>query len=176
MVRKIRMDKTQVLRCLRLRPFSPKETTPDVQTTSKQWRPDSEVITELFYLYARAWESDVGKPTSWKDQDEPCPSKASEVTLKSDNAIAETCSTLGSTRESSSPICPSTDRFCDRTGTDHHKAHIAEMRSEQPNSNPINPAVPNMIYVMTSSQTRRTNILNLASTLVCSTERKRTLS
>ena len=44
LVRKLRTNKTQVLHCMRLRSFMPRQPIPDVQATAQEWKPDPEVI------------------------------------------------------------------------------------------------------------------------------------
>ena len=40
LVRKLETNKTQVLHCMRLQLFTPRQPIPDVQTTSQEWKPD----------------------------------------------------------------------------------------------------------------------------------------
>ena len=58
LVGRIGTNKTQLLHCMRLRLFTPRQPILDVQTTSQEWKADPEVIIEHEDLYARAWESE----------------------------------------------------------------------------------------------------------------------
>ena len=62
LVRKLGTNKTQVLHRMRLRLFTPRQPIPDVQTTSKEWKPDPEATIKHDDLYARAWESEYETP------------------------------------------------------------------------------------------------------------------
>ena len=62
LVQKLGTNKTQVLHCIRLRLFTPKQPIPDVQTTSQEWKPDPDVIIKYDDLYARAWKSEYELP------------------------------------------------------------------------------------------------------------------
>ena len=95
MVRKIAKDKTLVLHCMRLRPFVPLEPIPNVQTKSRDRKPDPEVINSYDDSYAKAWEPTFWKPTFDDDQDEPSSSNPHKKTRGANYANAETCSTRG---------------------------------------------------------------------------------
>ena len=101
MVRISGADRTQVLLRKGLRPFTPGEPIPDVQTTSRKWKPDPEVLSEDDDMYARARVSEVGNVIFDNDEDEPNPPNPREVEVESDHMNAETCSTLATTQESS---------------------------------------------------------------------------
>ena len=82
----------QVLHRMRLQPFTPREPISDVQITSQELKPDREVIVKHDSFYASAWESEFGKPTFDNDHDEQSLPKPGEVTVESNQTIAETCS------------------------------------------------------------------------------------
>ena len=101
LVRKNGTHKPQIVRRMHLPPFTPKEPIPDVQTTSQDWKPDSEVVIKPDDLYARAWEFDFEEPIFDDDQDKPSPPLPSKVVVGSDHNYAETCSTPESDAEMS---------------------------------------------------------------------------
>ena len=53
-VRKPGRNKTQVLLCMRLRLFTPRQPTSNVQNTSQEQKPNPEIIIKHDDLYARA--------------------------------------------------------------------------------------------------------------------------
>ena len=61
LVRKINTNKTQVLHWMRLRQITPCQLIPDIQITTREWKPDPEVIIKHDDLYARAWEWEYEK-------------------------------------------------------------------------------------------------------------------
>ena len=84
----------------------PREPIPDVQTTSRKWKPDAEVLREDDDMYARARLSEVGKVNPDTDQNEPNPLNLREAEVESDHVNAEACCTLASTREISPDFPP----------------------------------------------------------------------
>ena len=78
---------------MRIRPFTPRESITDIQTTSQEWRVGSELGITHDDLYARACESDIDRTISDNDLDEPSPHNTREVTMDSDHTNAETCRT-----------------------------------------------------------------------------------
>ena len=125
------MNKTQVLRCLRLPVLTPRQPIPDVQTTSQEWRRDTEVIIKRDDLYARAWESEYETPTFNNGQREPDNDNSPEITLRHDLPNDETCTIPGTIQEDSSEILPHTDEIGDGTNTDHYMESDAEANSGQ---------------------------------------------
>ena len=53
LLRKVGTNKTQMLHCVRLRQFTPRQPLPDVQITPQEWNSDPEVIIKHDDLYAR---------------------------------------------------------------------------------------------------------------------------
>ena len=123
---------------MRLRPFTPKEPIPDVQTTS-EWEPDPEVVLKHDGLYARAWESDFEKLISDDGQDKPGPPNPLEVVVEFEHTHAETCRTRGTERENSPEIFPSTEEICNGGETYPYTEHDEEMSFEKHNPIHINP-------------------------------------
>ena len=97
MVRKLGTNKTQVIHCIRLRLFTPRQTSPDVQTTSQQWEPDPEAIIKHDDLYAKAWEFELETPISHKDRDEPDNHHPPAIAMRHDLAYEETSTITGTT-------------------------------------------------------------------------------
>ena len=83
MVRKVGVDKKQVLHRMTLGPFTPTQDIPDVQATPQDWKSDSEVIIKHDDLYARAWEFEYEKPVF-----DDMPSSLT-ITLRSDLLMTE---------------------------------------------------------------------------------------
>ena len=65
LVRKLGMNKTQVLHRTRLRLFTPRQPIPDC---SHEWKPDPKVILKHDDMYARAWESEFETSIFENDQ------------------------------------------------------------------------------------------------------------
>ena len=90
---------TEVLHHMQLQLFKSIELIPDVWFTSHECKLDRGVIFEHDELYARAWESDFGKPFLGNVQGELSPPNPHEVTIESYHTNAETCSAPGTTRK-----------------------------------------------------------------------------
>ena len=58
LVSKTGTNKTQVLHCMRMRQFTPRQPPADTQIKPQEDKPDPEVILKHGDLYARAWEYD----------------------------------------------------------------------------------------------------------------------
>ena len=58
----VQLNKIQVLHCMRLRMFTPRQPIPDVQTTSQERKHDPKVILRHDDLYAGAWVSEYETP------------------------------------------------------------------------------------------------------------------
>ena len=140
------MDEKQVCHCMLLRPFTSRAPILDVQTNSEEWRPDPEVIFKHDELYARAWESDFGKPIFDNDQNEPSPPNPREATVDSDPTKDKTCSTSGTNRKVFPEVFHPGDGLFDGTDTDHYM--------QNPNITPLLlrfMPVPTMDHVCTFS-------------------------
>ena len=83
-------NKTQVLHRMTLRPFTSDEHLFDIRVMSQEWKPDHEVTIKHDDLYARAWQSDFGKPFFDYDQDERRPPNPREMTVEHDRTNSET--------------------------------------------------------------------------------------
>ena len=84
LVRKFGANKTQVLHCIELRLFTPRQPIPDVQTTSQEPKPDLEVIIKHDDLYARVWEYEYETPIFDNGQHEPDNDNSPEITVRHD--------------------------------------------------------------------------------------------
>ena len=80
LVSKVSTDETEVLYRMQSRALMPRERIPHVRTTYQKWKPDPVVTIKQNYLYARAWESDFGKPIFDNDQDKPRPPNPQKIT------------------------------------------------------------------------------------------------
>ena len=139
LVRKLGTNKSQVLHCMRLRSFSPRQPIPDVQATAQEWKPDPEFIIKHDDLYARAWESEHETSISDKDQHEPDSGNSPEVTVRHDLPNDETCIIPGTIQEDSPEILPHTNEIGDGTDTDHYMEPDEEVTVEPFSPTNINP-------------------------------------
>ena len=98
---KIATDNEQVRHRMILSPFTPRGSTPNVHTTSQEWKPDPEIIIGHEDLYARAWESDLEISILTMIKDKPRPPTSRGVTVEFDHTTAEVCSKRGTIQESS---------------------------------------------------------------------------
>ena len=78
----------------------------NVESTSKEDKPDLEVIIKLVDLYARAWEYEDEKPIFDNDRAEPDSHTSREATVRHDLATDKTCTVPGTIREGSSENFP----------------------------------------------------------------------
>ena len=104
---------------MRLRLFTPKQSIPDVQTTSQDWKLDPEIIIEHDDLYARAWESENETPNFDNGKHEPDSDNSPEITVRYDLPNDKTCTIPKTIQEYSPEIFPHTDEIGDGTDTDH---------------------------------------------------------
>ena len=143
LVRRIGIDRTQVLHRMRLRHFTPQQPIPDVQITPRQRKHEPEVIINHDYLYARAWECEHHRPIYDNDHNVATPNSP-KIAARSNLAADETNTLPGTIREISPEILPQADRLCDVTDTDHYLEPDADTSVEQPpNPTPTNPRSKN---------------------------------
>ena len=100
LVPKLGTNKTQVLRRMKLRLFTPRQPIPEVQTTSQERKPDPEVIKHND-PYARARESEFEKPIFDLDRHKPNNHNSSKTTKRHDLANYVTSIIPGTIREGS---------------------------------------------------------------------------
>ena len=131
LVQKHGTNKTQVLHRMRLRLFTPRQPLADIQTTSQEWKPDTEVTIKHDDLYAGAWESEYETPIFDNDQHEPSNANSREITVRHDLSNDETCTIPGTIQEDSPEVFPHTDEGSDGTDTDQYMEPDAEANSEQ---------------------------------------------
>ena len=79
---KLGTNKTQVLHCMRLRSFVPRQPIPDVRATAQKWKPDPELIIKHDVLYARACESEYETSIFDNDEQEPDRDNLPEITVR----------------------------------------------------------------------------------------------
>ena len=125
---------------MRLRLFTPRQPIPDVQTTSHEWKPHSEVIIKHDDLYARAWESEYETPIFDNGQHESDRNNSpEEVRVRHDVPNDETCIIPGTIEEDSPEILHQADEIVDGTDTDHYMEPDAEVDVEPFSPTNINP-------------------------------------
>ena len=81
MVRKIVTNKTQILHRMRLRQFTPRQLTPDIPISRREWQPDPEVLIRHDDLYARAWECEYDEPIFDSDYNHLATPSSPEITI-----------------------------------------------------------------------------------------------
>ena len=145
MVRKLGTNKTQNLHRMRLGLFTPRQPIADIQTTSYEWKLDTQVIIKHDDLYARAWESEYETSIVDYGQHEPDSHNSPEITVTHDLPDDETIKIPGTIQEDSPEILPYTDEIGDGNDTDDYMEPDAEASSEQLSPIDINPAAQNMI-------------------------------
>ena len=131
---------------MRLHSFTPREPTPDVQTTSIQRWHVPEFIIKPDDLYARAWDSDFEKANFESDQDIPRPPNPRAVIVETDQTDSKMYTTPESIQKSSSENFLQPDVIDDRTGTDHYRKPKVETSSQQ--LNPNNGKPPSAKYIL----------------------------
>ena len=133
---------------MQLRSLRPKRHIPDVETTPKVRKPDTEVIIKHGDLYARVWESVFANLIFDNDPDDPSPPNSREMTLETKPVKTETCSTPGNARESSTEIFPPTKWSCG--GMDMYPMRTIEPDAEKISETPVlllpSSAKPNTLY------------------------------
>ena len=95
LVRKPGTNRTQFRHRRTLRLVPPRQPIPDVETTSQEWKHDSEVIRKHDDLWARALESEYETPIFDKGQHEPDNKNSPQVTVRHDLANDKTCNSPG---------------------------------------------------------------------------------
>ena len=139
LVRKLRSHKTQVLRRMRLRHFTPHQSTLDIQFNRRKWKPDPESFIKREYLYARAWECEYEKSILDDDYNNTVTPISPEITVRSEVAANETSTTQGTMRGSSPDNFPQAIRSCEGTDTDHYMKPHADTSVEKPNPTSTKP-------------------------------------
>ena len=124
---------------MRLRLFTPRQRKADIQTTSQEWKPDSEVIINYDDLYVRAWESEYETLIFDNDQHEPDSDNSLDVSRRHDLITDETCSIPGIIQEDSPEIFPHTVEVGEGTYTDHYIEPGAGANPEQMSPIEVNP-------------------------------------
>ena len=119
LVRKIAAKKTRVLYCMKLRLFTPRQHTHDIQVTSQECTPDPKDILKHDDLYARVWKTEYETPIFDNGHKEPDNDISPGITVRDDRANDETCTFTGTIQEYSPEIFPHTDEVGDRSDTDH---------------------------------------------------------
>ena len=89
LVRKIGTNKTQILHRMRVCQITPRQPTPIVQTTPREWQPDPEVSIKHIDLYARARECEYNKPIFDSDDNNLVTPNSPEIKVRSGPAAEE---------------------------------------------------------------------------------------
>ena len=139
LVRKIGINRTQILCRMRLRQFTSRQPIPDIPVTPCEWQPDPEIINKHHHLYARAWECEYETPVFERDYKNLVAPNSPEITIRSEEAADELRRTPGAIPESSPKITPQTDRSYDGPDTDHYMQPDADNSVDQPDPTPTNP-------------------------------------
>ena len=112
---KIGINKTQVLRRMRMRQSTTRQPPPDIRIKPQEWQPDPEVSLKQDDMYARAWECEYEKPIFDAESNNATLSKSCEFPVKLDLSTEKMWKTPGTAQECSPIIFPQTDEFCDLT-------------------------------------------------------------
>ena len=139
LVRKIHINKTQVLQQMRMRQFTPRQPPADVPIKPQKYKPDPDVTLKHDDLYARAWEYDYEQPIFDAENTNAAPPNSQEKPVQSDLPTEEMRNIPGTTHECSPEIFPQTDEVSDVTDTYPHIEPDVELSSEQPEDSPTNP-------------------------------------
>ena len=117
LVPKVGTNKTQMLRCMQLRRFTPQQPPTDVQISPQEWKSDPEVSNKHDDLCARACECDYERPIFNAKDDKTTPAGPAEIAVPLDLAPDEMWSTPESSQECSPETFPSVDGLFDGTDT-----------------------------------------------------------
>ena len=104
LVRKAGTKKTQILHGMRLRQFTPRQPTPDLLVTPREWQPGPEVVITHDDLYARAWECEYDEPIFDSVYNNLATPSPPEITIRSEQAADEIRNTPGITPEYSQKL------------------------------------------------------------------------
>ena len=121
---------------MRMRQFTPRQSSDDIRITPQEWNPDPELSLKHDDLYARAWECEYEKPMFDAENNNATPPNPPEVPLQSDLSTDETRNTTGIAHECSPEIFLQTEELCDVTDTYLDREPDVETSPEQPINSP----------------------------------------
>ena len=139
LVRKIGTDKTQVLRRMRMRQFTPRQPPADIRVNPREYKPDPEVIINHDDLYARAWEYHYEQSIFDAENDNSVSPNQPEIPIQSDLSTGKMRNTRGTTHECPPEISPPIDETRDVEDTYIYTAPDVGTSSEQQQNSPSNP-------------------------------------
>ena len=148
MVRKIVTNKTQVLHRMRMRQFTPRQPPADIRIAPQEYKPHPDMSLKHDDFYTRAWECDYEQPISDTENNKETPPNSTEIPVQSDVSTGEIKNTPGTAHECSLENFPPTEELCGKDTYPDIEPDV-EKSSEQWNSSPTTPPVPNTIYVIT---------------------------
>ena len=139
LVPKVRTNKTQVLRRMQMRQFTPRQPPADIRITPQEWKPDPEVRLKHDDLYARAWECEYEQLIFDAESKNAVPPNSPEIPLQSDLSTEEMGNTPATAHECSPETFPQTGVLSDVTDTYPDRELDVETSSEQPEISPTGP-------------------------------------
>ena len=139
LVRKIGTNKTQVLRRMRMRQFTPRQPPVDIRVKPQVYKPDPEVSLNHDDLYAKAWEYHYEQPIFGAENNNATQPNSHDIPVHSDFLKEGIRNTPGTTHECSPEILPQTDEVSDVTDTYPHMEPDVEPSSQQQRNSPANP-------------------------------------
>ena len=170
LVRKIGIDKTQVLHRMRMRQFTPRQPPADIRVNPHEYKPNPEVSINHDDLYATACEHHYEQPIFDDGNNGATQPDSHEIPIQSDLSTGEMRNTLGTTHECSPEIFPPTAETSDVADTyTHVEPDVGQARNNREIVR-ATPAAPNTACVLTRSQIARTTTdINLSAEQVCYT-------
>ena len=111
LVRKVGTNETQLLYCMRMPQFTPRQPIHVIQITPQEWTPYQEVNLKYDDLFARAWECEYEKSFFDAESDKATPPNSPKIPVQSDLSTKETWNTPGSAQECSRESYPQTEEL-----------------------------------------------------------------
>ena len=136
LVRKIGINKTEVLHRMRMRQFTPRQPPADIAVKPQQYKSDPEVSLHHDDLYARAWEYAFEQPIFDAENDKAAPPNLQEIPVQFDYSTVEMRNTPGNPHVCSPEIFPCTDEVSDVTDMCPHMEPDVESSPDQPQNSP----------------------------------------
>ena len=136
LVRKIGINKTQILHRMRLPQFTTRQPIPEIPITPCKWQPDPEFVIKHDDLYARKWECEYYEPIFDNDYNKLATPRPPEIKIRSEQAAEEMRSTPGTIPEISPEIIPHPNRSHDGRDVDYDMQPDAEASVEQVDPTP----------------------------------------
>ena len=139
LVRKIGINKTQVLHRMRMCQFTPHQTPADIRIMPQERKLDPDVNLKHDDLYAMAWEYDYEQPIFDAENKNATPPNSHKAPVQSDLPTEETRNTPGTAHECSAEKPPQTEELGDVKDTYSDMETDMDINSEQPNKSPTKP-------------------------------------